>query len=328
MLQLPSPLAAVSNKEPSRLPLGVLAAAAVLFCGAGLLFVFIAAPPPGAPTAFGSRPGLRPLQALADRPGETIAAAKAPLPLDAAIKAAEANAPKAPASLHEVDPPITGALPPPLTETLPRPASPEVSQASAETTQPAKPAKAAETLPASEDLTPADDPLQIPVLEAPLLVKVAGGGSEPLTSLPAIEVRVETRDLAKKSRRDVADKGAEPKAALKVKPMMVGRDAATDAGSQKEKLPAPRTATSARGYSAKIYSAIARHRRRIGGLTGRATVAFSVGPGGGLQAARITRSSGKPQLDQAALSTVRSAAPFPAPPPGAKASYSIQIYFR
>jgi protein TonB len=61
---------------------------------------------------------------------------------------------------------------------------------------------------------------------------------------------------------------------------------------------------------------------------GSATVAFSIGPAGGLQGVQIVRSSGKPALDQAAIATVRSAAPFPPPPPGAKSTFSIQIYFR
>jgi protein TonB len=316
----------VSDKKPSKLPLGVLAAAAVLFCGAGLLFVFIAAPPPGAPTVFGSRPGLRPLQMLADKPAEALRLAEAPSPLDPANQMPEASGPAAPSSLRQVDPPVTGALPPRPTEALERADSPEVAQTpAAEAAEPAKPrTPAAETLPASEELVPANEPLQIPVLEAPLLVKVAGGGSEPLTSLPAIEVRVETRELARKSRPEVGPKVAETKAGSKARPMMIGRDTAGEAKLQVQKAPI----SFARGYSAKIYSAIARHKRRMAGLTGSATVAFSIGPGGGLQSARVTRSSGKPQLDQLALSTVRSAAPFPAPPPGAKASYSIQIYFR
>ncbi|MGA8436370.1 MAG: TonB family protein [Methyloceanibacter sp.] len=53
-----------------------------------------------------------------------------------------------------------------------------------------------------------------------------------------------------------------------------------------------------------------------------------MGPAGGLQGLKVVRSSGKPQLDQAAIATVRSAAPFPPPPAGANPNFSIQIYFR
>ncbi len=80
-------------------------------------------------------------------------------------------------------------------------------------------------------------------------------------------------------------------------------------------------------YAANVRAAIGRHRPAVRG-GGSATVAFSIGPAGGLQGVQIVRSSGKPALDQAAIATVRSAAPFPPPPPGVKSTFSIQIYFR
>jgi protein TonB len=80
-------------------------------------------------------------------------------------------------------------------------------------------------------------------------------------------------------------------------------------------------------YAANVRAAIGRHRPSVRG-GGSAIVAFSIGPAGGLQGVQIVRSSGKPALDQAAIATVRSAAPFPPPPPGVKSTFSIQIYFR
>jgi protein TonB len=76
-----------------------------------------------------------------------------------------------------------------------------------------------------------------------------------------------------------------------------------------------------------VRAAIGRHRPRVGG-GGSATVAFSIGPAGGVQAVQIVRSSGRPAADQAAIATVRAAAPFAPPPAGARNSFSIQIYFR
>jgi protein TonB len=61
---------------------------------------------------------------------------------------------------------------------------------------------------------------------------------------------------------------------------------------------------------------------------GSAVVAFAIGPAGGITGLRIARSSGKPSLDQAAIATVRSAAPFPPPPVGVNSAFSIQISFR
>ncbi|MEL6647438.1 MAG: TonB family protein [Pseudomonadota bacterium] len=39
----------------------------------------------------------------------------------------------------------------------------------------------------------------------------------------------------------------------------------------------------------------------------------------------VSKSSGSARLDLAALSMVRRAAPFPAPPPGARRNFSINI---
>ena len=92
--------------------------------------------------------------------------------------------------------------------------------------------------------------------------------------------------------------------------------------------PAPAAGKVSSGrYAANVRAAIGRHRPRVGG-GGSATVAFSIGPGGGLQGVKIVRSSGKQAADQAAIATVRAAAPFPPPPAGANNTFSIQIYFR
>jgi len=84
----------------------------------------------------------------------------------------------------------------------------------------------------------------------------------------------------------------------------------------------------AAGYGAKVRAAIGRHKPKTVGASGSATVSFAIGPAGGLQSLRINRSSGKAQLDEAALASVRNAAPFAPPPAGIRPSYSIQIFFR
>jgi protein TonB len=89
----------------------------------------------------------------------------------------------------------------------------------------------------------------------------------------------------------------------------------------------PKRAESASGYNATIWSALARHKPRAG-KAGSAVVTFAIGPAGALRSARISGSSGDARLDQMALQTVRSAAPFPPPPNPASASYTIRIYFR
>lgn len=58
---------------------------------------------------------------------------------------------------------------------------------------------------------------------------------------------------------------------------------------------------------------------------GTAVVSFTIAPGGGLGAVNLAQSSGSGELDRAALRVIRRAAPFPAPPPGARRTYSIRI---
>ncbi|MEL7131531.1 MAG: energy transducer TonB [Pseudomonadota bacterium] len=78
-------------------------------------------------------------------------------------------------------------------------------------------------------------------------------------------------------------------------------------------------------YPGQVMRKIQRVRRPRVGVRSSATVAFRIAGNGGLGALSIARSSGNTQLDQAALQVIRSAAPFPAPPPGARRSFSIQI---
>ena len=87
----------------------------------------------------------------------------------------------------------------------------------------------------------------------------------------------------------------------------------------------PTARPSGAAYAGKVWAALARHKPRAG-QNGSASVVFSIGPGGGLGGVRIGRSSGNTKIDQLALATVRSAAPFPPPPSGA-ASFSIRIDF-
>lgn len=66
-------------------------------------------------------------------------------------------------------------------------------------------------------------------------------------------------------------------------------------------------------YGMRVWSALARHKPRVG-QRGSTTVTFAIGAGGALRFVRVARSSGNTRLDQMALATVRNAAPFPAPP--------------
>ncbi|HET7442694.1 MAG TPA: TonB family protein [Terriglobales bacterium] len=82
----------------------------------------------------------------------------------------------------------------------------------------------------------------------------------------------------------------------------------------------------ARGYNANIWSALAR-RKPNAGQRGSTTVTFGIGPAGALRFVRVSRSSGNARLDQLALTTVHTAAPFPPPPVSGAAAYTIRIDF-
>jgi protein TonB len=193
-------------------------------------------------------------------------------------------------------------------------------------------AKAGEPQPA--EIPVAEAPVvEAAVTEAPSSPSAEAQAPEPTPEPPAAEqgpapgvtTKPEQTSAASESREASEPRQAErarevpQDAKPKQRPMTLGV----------AKQPArPANPLGARSYAGKVHAAIARHRRGSKAGSGSATVTFSIGPAGGLRSASISRSSGRRELDQAALASVRNAAPFPPPPPGAKSTYSIQIYFR
>lgn len=85
------------------------------------------------------------------------------------------------------------------------------------------------------------------------------------------------------------------------------------------------------GYKARVLARLASHRPQGRGFRGTAVVAFGISRSGGLTYARVSRSSGNAAADQAALASVRRAAPFPPPPAGATSGqlrFANPFYFR
>ena len=78
-------------------------------------------------------------------------------------------------------------------------------------------------------------------------------------------------------------------------------------------------------YPGQVMRRISRVRKPRVNSRGTATVAFAIASGGGLSRVSISRSSGSAALDKAALRVIQKAAPFPAPPRGAKRQYFIRI---
>ena len=169
-------------------------------------------------------------------------------------------------------------------------------------------------------------PEPVPAVAPKSEVKEAAAYVKPLKPKPASGTKIKATEAkpepaqpktapVKKPKQTVT---AAAQTKITAKPMSLGfgRAAAAHPASK---------VTSGR-YAASVRAAIGRHRPAARG-GGRATVSFSIGPAGGLQGVRIARSSGKAQLDQAAIATVQSAAPFPPPPAGVNPTFSIQIYF-
>lgn len=84
-------------------------------------------------------------------------------------------------------------------------------------------------------------------------------------------------------------------------------------------------------YAQRLWRHIAARRPSGTHIPGTAIVTFAMTSDGSLKALSLMRSSGNAMLDRLALRTVRSAAPFPVPPPelqGADMEFSLPFGFR
>ncbi|MCY4335851.1 MAG: TonB family protein [Litoreibacter sp.] len=81
----------------------------------------------------------------------------------------------------------------------------------------------------------------------------------------------------------------------------------------------------ASNYRGIVQRKIARQREPRARGKGRVVVSFSIANNGALSSIRVSRSSGRSDIDKAALQMVRRAAPFPAPPAGAPRQFNQGI---
>jgi len=106
------------------------------------------------------------------------------------------------------------------------------------------------------------------------------------------------------------------------------------APSQSTAAPSPGMAASNSRARASWAAMISAHLNRFKryppgaeGITGRPSVRFSLDGSGRVTSVSLSRSSGSSVLDQEAVATVRRASPFPAPPDGRGASFSVPVNF-
>jgi protein TonB len=204
-------------------------------------------------------------------------------------------------TLAAEDTPATDPLAPP--EPVQHAALTPVDETVADTTEPERATEAEEAIPdVVEAVTPeVDVPLPAP---RPEVVEVAEVKADRKVEAKARKPETETR-AAPKKKAQAATKAdtPSPKAA---------------APKRIETVAAPRVSPAK--WQSRVLSWLNRHKRYPSSAKSRrqeglVQVAFTVDQGGRVTSSRVSRSSGVPALDEAALEMVRRASPVPAPPP-------------
>jgi protein TonB len=84
----------------------------------------------------------------------------------------------------------------------------------------------------------------------------------------------------------------------------------------------------ASNYGGQVLRKISRTKKPKAPARGTVVVGFTIADSGGLAGVQVLRSSGASALDAVALDHIRRAAPFPAPPEGARRSFSFEFVGR
>ena len=137
------------------------------------------------------------------------------------------------------------------------------------------------------------------------------------------ERKVEPRKKVEKPvpKKEVAK--AEPQAEPKAKPA-----ARATASSKASRAPSISPAK----WQSRLSAWLNRHKRYPRGAKSRreegvVSVSFAISASGDVLSARVSRSSGNSELDQAALDMLRRASPVPAPPPGVARKIAVPVQF-
>ena len=340
----------MTHKNRPKLPLFVLAAGAILLGADALQSVLIVGPGPESTSR-------HPISADMSRPSATPAPASTPSlwnPPSPAVEVPPAEpdhqflagtVPDAPQTAdHPVDLSHPASPPEPKSTSPEPPADAAAKPETAPSAAVPSPEKAAEPkvaaplpevkpgpepkpaeLPKSKPVEVKAKPVRAVVPKAE--VKEVEAESKPLKPKPVPATKITARDAKPKPVEPKAAPVEKPKETvtataqrkITAKPMSLGFGRIT-------KPTAPASKVSSGRYAASVRAAIGHHWPAPRG-SGSAVVAFAIGPAGGITGLHLARSSGNTQLDQAAIATVRSAAPFPPPPAGVNPAFSIQIFF-
>ena len=124
--------------------------------------------------------------------------------------------------------------------------------------------------------------------------------------------KVETRGNAKRNNTKGADAGQ-------------NKDAKATTTGQTQKAASQAGNAAVSNYPGQVMRRISRVGKPRVKSKGEVVIAFTISASGGLGGVSVARSSGSAALDQAALTLIRKAAPFPKPPAGARRQYTIKI---
>ncbi|WP_417248149.1 TonB family protein [Celeribacter sp.] len=155
---------------------------------------------------------------------------------------------------------------------------------------------------------------------------------------PETTIKAEPEKEAPKPKPKPAPEKEKPKVEKKAPPKPKGNaEANARAGDASGKTEAKAAARGNQGaskqsgnaaasnYPGKVMQKLSRVPRPRVRSKGAAVVTFTLSASGGLASATITKSSGSKELDRAALTVVKRASPFPAPPAGALRQFSVSI---
>jgi periplasmic protein TonB len=184
---------------------------------------------------------------------------------------------------------------------------------------------------------PAEPEITEPEPEEPEIAEVV----TPEVAVPLPEPRPVAEEKKRKPPERVAR--AEPRKEVE-KPAAKKRVARAEAKAEAEAKPAPKAEASQKSqasrapkispakWQSRVMAWLNRHKRYPRGARSRreqgvVSVSFAINASGSVTSARITRSSGNSELDQAALDMLRRASPVPAPPPGVGRNIALPVEF-
>lgn len=230
-------------------------------------------------------------------------------------------------------PELTPEPPPPEPPTEPPPEPPPPEPPPPE---PPLPEPAVEPEPLPEPPPPEPEPVvepepvpDVPEMQAPPEVAVNAPVPLPRPTPPRPRVAEKPPERkVERPRRERPREEAKPRPERQRPRAAPPPSRASQASSTQSTQGAARSSASEEArWQSQVQARVIRFTRMARG-EGMVTVTFLVSPSGAASGIRVSRSSGNPVLDQAALDVVRRASPFPAPPSGASKSVTLPLRYK